>query len=338
MSHLRWDPTLREWVVYAPQRQDRTFLPPAEWCPLCPTREGAFPTEIPADRYEIVVFENRFPSLSTARAASGSPPEDCYRFDEASLAPSRPGDGACEVVLYTDNHSATLADMSEKRIGQLIEVWTDRYSELGARPEVAYVFIFENKGESIGVTLSHPHGQIYAYPFIPPRPAREILAAREFAAHEGECLHCTVLAQERRDGRRILVEGEAFSAFVPAYAHYPYEAHIYAHRCVGSVSDLRRHERTDLARVIKHVLMGYDALWTFSMPYIMAMHQAPTDGADYTGVAHMHLEFYPPHRTPEKLKYLAGSEAGAGAFVVDALPEDTAAALRQAIERAVMSS
>lgn len=339
MSHLRWDPTLQEWVIYAPQRQSRTFLPPTEWCPLCPTQEGgAFPTEIPAERYEIVVFENRFPSLSTARAANAGTHEECYSTCDASLVPMRRGDGVCEVVLYTDDHSATLAQMSDERIRQLIEVWTDRYNDLGSHTEVAYVFIFENKGTSIGVTLSHPHGQIYAYPFVPPRPARELVAARAFAAaHSGRCLHCAVLAQERSDGRRIIFEGSAFSAFAPAYAHYPYEVHIYAHRCVSSLSELHTDERVDLARVIKRVLAGYDALWNMSMPYIMAIHQAPTDGADYTGVAHLHLEFYPPHRTREKLKYLAGSEAGAGVFIVDVLPEDTAPALRQAIERVVFS-
>lgn len=294
---------------------------------------------MPVDHYEIVVFENRFPSFSSAHAASEEQPEELYRFGGTPLVPRRPGDGICEVVLYTDNHSATLANMSEERIGQLIEVWTDRYHELGARAEVAYVFIFENKGEAIGVTLSHPHGQIYAYPFIPPRPTRELLAAREYAAtHAGACLYCALLAQEQRDGRRIVCEGKAFSAFVPAYAHFPYEVHIYAHRCIGSLGELQPGERADLARVMKRVLAGYDALWDFSMPYIMAIHQAPTDGEDYMGLAHLHFEFYPPHRTREKLKYLAGSEAGAGVFIVDALPEDTAPALRQAIERAVLSS
>ena len=201
------------------------------------------------------------------------------------------------------------------------------------REWVAYVFIFENKGEAIGVTLHHPHGQIYGYPFVPPRPKKELEAARAHRREHGACLHCALLAEEHADGRRILHKGEHFTAFVPFYAHYPYEVHVYARRCVPSLAHLDEDERRDLARTLKRLLTGYDALWGFSLPYMMVMHQAPTDGEDHEGVAHFHVEFYPPNRTAEKLKYLAGSETGAGAFIVDVLPEDTAAELREAIER-----
>jgi UDPglucose--hexose-1-phosphate uridylyltransferase len=327
MNQLRWDPTLREWVAYATHRQERTFLPPAEWCPLCPTKPGGFPTEVPRASYEIVVFENRFPSFAP----------DAPTPDEAgsALTPTAPGRGVCEVVLYSADHHTTLAQMPERRIRQLIDVWADRYADLGALPFVEYVFIFENKGEVIGVTLHHPHGQIYAYPFIPPRPARELQAARDYRkAHGSGCLHCAVLAQEHEDGRRMLITSEHFSAFIPFFAHYPYEAHIYANRCARSLAALDHAERRDLARVLKRLLQGYDALWEFSFPYMMVMHQAPTDGGDYEGIAHFHIEFYPPYRTKDKLKYLAGSETGAGAFIMDALPEATAATLREAITRA----
>jgi UDPglucose--hexose-1-phosphate uridylyltransferase len=237
-----------------------------------------------------------------------------------------------EVVLYSDDHEATLAGMSEGRIRNLVEVWADRYRELGDREEVAYVFIFENKGEAIGVTLHHPHGQIYGYPFVPPRPEKELEAARGHREEHGSCLHCDLLAKEHADGRRIVHKGERFTAFVPFYAHYPYEAYIYARRCVPSIASLDEDERRDLAQTLKRLLAGYDALFGFSLPYVMAMHQAPTDGKDHDGVAHFHIEFYPPNRTAEKLKYLAGSEVGAGAFIVDALPETTAAELREAVE------
>jgi UDPglucose--hexose-1-phosphate uridylyltransferase len=223
--------------------------------------------------------------------------------------------------------------MSERRIGNLIEVWADRYEELGASEEVDYVFIFENKGEAIGVTLHHPHGQIYGYPFIPPRPAKELEAAREYRTQsEGRCLHCDLLSQEHEDARRILTKGEHFTAFIPFYAHFPYEAHVYSRRCASSIAELESAERRDLAAVLKRLLVGYDSLFGFSLPYMMVMHQAPTDGGTYDSIAHFHIEFYPPNRTADKLKYLAGSETGAGAFIMDVLPEVSAETLRGKIE------
>lgn len=328
MSELRWNPTAKEWVSYATHRQDRTFLPPKEYCPLCPTKsEDDFPTEVPRPSYEIAVFENKFPSFVP------DPPEPAE--SGTALTPTAPGRGICEVVLYTDDHTKTLAELDERRIGNLVEVWADRYAELGSLDFVDYVFIFENKGEAIGVTLHHPHGQIYGYPFVPPRPAKEIEAAREHRREKDRCLHCDVLSREHEDGRRILAKGEHFTAFIPFYARFPYEAHVYARRCVPSIADLSGEERRDLARVLKRLLVGYDNLFGFSLPYMMAMHQAPTDGDDYEGVAHFHIEFYPPNRTAEKLKYLAGSETGAGVFVMDAAPETTAGELRERIEEAV---
>ncbi len=325
MNQLRWDPTLQEWVAYATHRQDRTFLPPAEYCPLCPTRPGGFPTEVPRESYDIVVFENKFPSFSPEAPEPEEP--------GTALTPTAPGRGVAEVVLYSDDHDATLAGMSERRIRNLVEVWVDRYEELGSLDFVNYVFIFENKGEAIGVTLHHPHGQIYGYPFVPPRPARELNAAREYRSErEGRCVHCDLLSQEHEDGRRLISKGEHFTAFIPFYAHFPYEVHLYARRCVPSIADLRAEERRDMARLLKRLLVGYDRLFGFSLPYMMVMHQAPTDGEDYEGVAHFHVEFYPPNRTADKLKYLASSETGGGAFIVDALPEQTAETLRQAVE------
>ena len=325
MNQLRWDPTLREWVAYATHRQDRTFLPPAEYCPLCPTEPGGFPTEIPRESYDIVVFENKFPSYVP----------DAPEPDEpgTTLTPTAPGRGVAEVIVYSDEHEKTLAGLPEERVRNLVEVWADRYEELGALNYVDYVFIFENKGEAIGVTLHHPHGQIYGYPFVPPRPKKELEAARTHREEHGSCLHCDLLAEERADGRRILHGGEHSTAFVPFYAHYPYEAHVYAHRCVPSIADLDGDERRDLAHTLKRLLVGYDRLFGFSLPYVMVMHQAPTDGGEYGGVTHFHVEFYPPNRTAEKLKYLAGSEVGSGAFIMDALPEETAASLREAVER-----
>jgi len=319
MSELRWNPLLGEWTITATHRQERTFLPPANYCPLCPTQPGAFETEIPAPAFDIVVFENRFPSLQAV------PPLPAV--EGSALYPVRPAQGVCEVVVYTDRHTTTLAEESVERIRRLILVWCDRFAELGAREEVAYVYIFENKGEAIGVTLHHPHGQIYAYPFIPPRVARQLAQSRQHWARTGRDLLGDILAAEQDDGRRIVCENEAFVVFVPFFARYPYETLVVPKRQVTAIVDFNAHERQLLAEILKTLLVGYDRLFGFSLPYIMALHQRPTDGQDYPYVR-FYIEFLPPHRTAAKLKYLAGSESGAGAFINDTIPEETAPRLR----------
>jgi UDPglucose--hexose-1-phosphate uridylyltransferase len=319
MSEIRWNPLLGEWTITATHRQERTFLPPADYCPLCPTQPGAFETEIPAPAFDIVVFENRFPSLQAV------PPPPVV--EGSALYPVRPAHGICEVVVYTDRHTTTLAEESVERIRRLILVWCDRFAELGAREEVAYVYIFENKGEAIGVTLHHPHGQIYAYPFIPPRIARQLAQSRQHWARTGRDLLGDILAAEQDDGRRIVCENDAFAVFVPFFARYPYETLLVPKRQVTAIVDFDAYERQRLAEILKTLLVGYDRLFGFSLPYIMALHQRPTDGKTYPYVR-FYIEFLPPHRTATKLKYLAGSESGAGVFINDTIPEETAPRLR----------
>ncbi|MBM3268985.1 MAG: galactose-1-phosphate uridylyltransferase [Candidatus Sericytochromatia bacterium] len=319
MSELRWHPLLEEWVVTATHRQDRTFLPPPDFCPLCPTRPGGFPTEVPADNYQFVVFENKFPSFRREPPAPAVAGDDFYRVAPAA--------GGCEVVLYSPEHGGTLADRPVGDIERLVRVWTDRYRVLGSRPEVDYVFIFENKGEAIGVTLHHPHGQIYAFSYLPPRIERELAAAANHHARTGKCVYCDVLARELADGCRIVAENASWVAVIPFFARYPYETYLLPRAHRDSLLDLSRSERTDFARLLKTVLVKFDGLWGFSLPYMMVMHQAPTDGIARPGT-HLHVEFYPPLRTPQKLKYLAGCESGAGTFINDTLPEEKAAELR----------
>lgn len=325
MSELRWNPVLGEWVITATHRQDRTFLPPRDYCPLCPTVSGRAPTEIDRSAFEIAVFENKFPSL---RLAPGEP-----SIRGTDLHPVRPAVGACEVVVYTPRHDATLADASVEHLDRLIAVWASRTVELGASPDVDCVFVFENKGEAIGVTLHHPHGQIYAYPYVPPVIDREAVEARRHVREHGSCLWCRDQREELADGRRIVLEHESWVAGVPFAARWPFELHLVPRRHVGWLHELDRAERRGLAEVLRSVLRGYDALFGFSLPYIMAVHQRPTDGADRDAY-HLHIEFYPPNRTESKLKYLAGSETGAGAFINDTLPEETALRLRAAVASA----
>ena len=322
MSELRWHPILEEWVITATHRQDRTFFPPPDYNPLAPTKPGGFPTEVPAPDYDIVVFENKFPSLRR------DPPPPAV--EGTALMPVRPADGVCEVVVYTPQADATLAELPLEKIEHLIWVWTDRFAELGARPEVDYVFIFENKGREIGVTLTHPHGQIYAYPFIPPKLQTELNAAKKHWDRTGRNLFLDVLQQELEDGRRVVVQNDSFVATVPFFARYPYEVHITAQRPgVGALTDMTRDEQHDLATILKTMLGKFDNLFQISLPYMMVLHQRPTTGTSEDFPHYQfHIEFYPPNRTKDKLKYLAGSEAGAGAYINDTLAEDKAAELR----------
>lgn len=316
---MRWNPLLEEWVVTATHRQDRTFLPPKDYCPLCPAKPGGFPTEVPASNYEIVCFENRFPTFRQNPGEPSVEGDDLFRVEKSR--------GVCEVVLYTPRHDGSLTDLSLDEIEKLVLVWTDRYRDLGSRKEIKYVFIFENKGEIIGVTIPHPHGQIYAFPYIPPQIRRELDASKKYYRKKGSCLLCDILGKERADGRRLVCENRSFTAVIPFYARYPYEVHLFSRRHLGSLAEMREKEHRDLACLLKELLLRYDALWDRSLPYMMVMHQSPTDGRAYPHY-HFHIEFYPPYRTPDKLKFLAGCESGAGTFINDTLPEEKAAELR----------
>lgn len=315
-SHLRWHPLRGEWVAYASHRQDRTFLPPAEYNPLAATTDPSRPTELPAGPWEVAAFENLFPTL--VRGADAAPAIDVA---------TRPGRGACEVIVFTQDPSASLGSLPLQRLELIAEVWADRYLDLGAREEVDYVFEFENRGVEVGVTLGHPHGQIYAYPFVPPIPARELRQQAEFLATHGRGLLEDIVAKELADGRRVLYGGEHVVAFVPVFARYPYEVWIATRRAAPSIAAFSEIERAEFARALKTVLLKYDRLWSRPFPYIMSFHQAPTDGLPHPE-AHFHAEFYPAYRMPGRLKYLAGSEMGAGVFTADTLPEEKARELR----------
>ncbi|MHB8587501.1 MAG: galactose-1-phosphate uridylyltransferase [Candidatus Dormibacteraceae bacterium] len=309
MPDLRFDLLRREWVAYATERNDRTFLP-TDFCPLCPSGSGG-DSEVPLDDFEVVVFENRFPAFG--------PDRDGGR-------PVRPPSTGCEVVVYTPEHKMTLAQLPVERVRLLVDVWADRYVELGSRPDVAYVYIFENKGEEVGVTLHHPHGQIYALPFVPPFADQELRSSHEHVVDTGRCLHCDTIKDES-EGPRVVFSGDSMVAFVPKAARWPYEVHIYPRRHVRSIAQLDSGERWDFADALLRVTSAYDRHFGFSTPYVMAMHQSPTDGSEWLQ-SHLHVEFYPPHRRKDRLKYVAGVELGAGTFVNDTKPETTAAALR----------
>jgi len=212
-----------------------------------------------------------------------------------------------------------------------VEVWTDRFEELSSYPFVEYVLIFENKGKEIGVTIPHPHGQIYAYPFLPPLIEREILSAHKYYEQFGNCLFCAVMEQELQDGRRLITRNEHFVAFVPFFARFPYEVHVLPVRHVGTLPEMSTEEHWSLAEMLSVVTRTLRNLWEMSIPYIMLLHQSPAREVNSPSY-HFHVEFYPFNRTRDKLKYLAGSEQ-AGTFINDTLAEETAASLRESLAR-----
>ncbi|MFI7016240.1 galactose-1-phosphate uridylyltransferase [Streptomyces sp. NPDC050164] len=310
-SEIRRDPLLGDSVAIASHRQGRTYHPPADECPLCPS-EGDRLSEIPDSSYDVVVFENRFPSLA--------------------------GDsGRCEVVCFTSDHDASFADLTEEQAGLVLEAWTDRTSELSHLPSVEQVFCFENRGAEIGVTLQHTHGQIYAYPFTTPRTA---LMLRSVAAHKemtgGENLFDAVLERELAD-ERVVLEGEHWVAFVPYTAHWPYEVHLYPKRRVPDLLGLDEAARTEFPKVYLELLRRFDRIFGEGeppTPYIAAWHQAPFGALEeFDGVVRedfaLHLELFTIRRTSGKLKFLAGSESGMNVFINDVPPERAAERLRE---------
>ncbi len=316
--HLRWHPLRGEWVAYASHRQGRTFMPPAEYNPLAPTSNPEFPTELPQGKYDVAVFENRFPSMTPL---AHDPP--------ASIVKTLPANGACEVVVFTQDPEASLGSLALEHLDLLLQVWGDRTRVLAANPQIQYVLPFENKGVEVGVTLHHPHGQIYAYPFIPPVPARMLEMQQAYFREHQRGLLQDLIQKEISDNQRIIYQDEHAIAFVPVCARYPYEVWIAPKQPVPTFVDLTVQQRWALALALKTVTLKYDGLWHRPFPYLMAWFQAPTDGTHPE--AHLHAEFYPPYRTSDRLKYLAGTELAAGMFANDALPEEKAYELQAVV-------
>lgn len=315
-TEIRRDPLLEQWVIVAGHRQARTFLPPTSECPLCPTR-GDQLTEIPESDYEVVVFENRFPSLMMDATSDVEDPQ------------TRPGLGRCEVVTFTSDHSSSLSQVDPARMRLVLEAWIDRTRELSTLQGVEYVFVFENRGVEIGVTLPHPHGQIYAYPFVPPRDERMREVARKYREATGRNVYQEVIADEETDGRRIIYSGDTWVAFVPRAARWPFEMQLFTRRPVARLTDLNEAEKEEFSRAYLGILRGLDRVLGVPMPYISAWHQAPVNTRDDD--SRLFLEIFSLRRAAEKLKYLAGSESAAWVWINDISPEQAADALREAI-------
>lgn len=328
---LRRDPLTGEWIPLAAHRMNRTFLPPADANPLAPARPGATyqDGEIPDTDYDVVVFENRFPSLldvpgadPTTHAAAGEP-----------LWQRRAAVGRCEVVCFSSDPTASLATVGPRRMRTVVEAWTDRTRTLGALPGVEQVFCFENRGKEVGVTLHHPHGQIYAFPYVTPRTRTMLDQARAHHEATGRVLLRDVLDAELRHGERVVLESEHWVAYVPYAARWPVEVHLAPRRDVPDLPALTDAEKADLSTTYLELLRRLDQFFVdgdgraIPLPYISGWHQAPVrDGRD---LSRLHLQVFSVLRAPGKLKYLAGVESAMASWISDTTPERIARRLQE---------
>ncbi|QDZ14806.1 galactose-1-phosphate uridylyltransferase [Humibacter ginsenosidimutans] len=321
---MRQDPLTGEWISIATARQNRVVLPPTELDPLAPQSPGN-PSEIPSD-YDVAVFENRSPSFGPLLTDEDAP-HSLADLSEIGIGRVRTSIGRCEVVCFSPEHTGAFGSISASRARTVIEAWADRTAALSAIDGIQQVFPFENRGEAIGVTLGHPHGQIYAYPYITPRTQRLLASVEAY----GSRLFGDILDFERA-GERMLIAGTRWSAYVPFAARWPLEVHLMPHRQVPDFAHTTDDERAELATLYLRLLRGVDALYDTPTPYIAAWHQAPVNL--HRDDVRLHLQLTSPRRAADKLKFLAGSEAAMGAWVGDIPPETQAAALREAIARA----
>ena len=320
IGELRLDPLVNEWVAMAAHRQGRVFLPPKELCPLCPST-GENLTEVPEEDFEVVVFDNKSPSLR--------PPEGDWALPDMAGPDTDTGSaaGKCEVICFTADHGKALKDLSTERIRVLLEAWIDRTRELSKEKFIHHIAPFENRGEEVGVTLAHPHGQIYAYSYIPPKVSRMLEVAKKHKERTGKVLFDEIVAREIKDEERIVAENKHWVAYVPYAARYSFEIHVAPKVSVADLSELTSEVADAYPAIAKEVLQRLDGVFDIPMAYIAAWHQAPVrEGRD---LLRLHWQITSVRRAPGKLKYLAGSESSMGAFIMDLRPEQSAAQLRE---------
>jgi UDPglucose--hexose-1-phosphate uridylyltransferase len=322
IGEIRHNALLDDWVVVAAHRQGRTFYPPKEMCPLCPTAADATDmlTEIPEADYEVAVFDNRFPSLT--RPTTGFTFPKLVGLQDVDIEAA----GKCEVVCFTPHHDVSFHQLTDKQARVVLEAWIDRTRELSKLPDIVHIAPFENRGIEIGVTLSHPHGQIYGYSYIPSATRQMENAANKHWDTTGGILLDDIVARELKDEVRIIAKNEHWIAYVPFATRYPYEIHVAPLKSVRTLVDLDVEQADAFSVVYLESLRRLDGLFNIEMPYIAAWHQAPI--RDHQSNLRLHMQITCIRRSPEKLKYLAGSESAMGAWISDVTPEAAAADLK----------
>lgn len=304
--------------MIASNRQTRPQMP-KDWCPFCPG-SGKVP-----DEFDVYKYDNDFPALSQNPPIPDDVANDFFKTSENY--------GKCEVVLYSSNHTITLPELPQNHIEKIVDLWCERFKALSADEKIKYVFIFENKGDVVGVTMPHPHGQIYGYPFVPKKLELETSSAKDYYNENGKCLFCDWLQNETEAEKRIIFKNEHFTVFLPFFSEYPYGIYIMSNSHKQYITDFNEEEKKALATTLKQATGTLDCLFDTHFPYMMCMHNAPVNNGDYSNDFHFHIEFFTPMRSKDKVKFNASSETGAWAHCNPTCPEETAAELRQAYNK-----
>lgn len=317
MAELRYDPLTNDWIMIASHRQNRPQMP-KDWCPFCPG-SGKVP-----DDFDVLEYDNDFPALMQ------NPPVP----DDVAAGPYKtaPCHGKCEVILYSKEHTVTLPELPLPHVRKLVDLWCERHNIISADEKIKYVFIFENRGEVVGVTMPHPHGQIYGYPFIPKKLELECASMKKHKKETGKCLICDMMETEISEKKRIIFENEDFVVFIPFFSAYPYGLYIVSKAHKQYITEFTEREKDNLAAAIKNAAGTLDSLFDYTFPYMMCMHQAPVNSGDVSDF-HFHIEFYPPMRSRDKQKFNASSETGAWAHCNPTCPEEKAEELRAAYKK-----
>jgi len=315
MAELRWHPLIKDWVIIASHRQNRPQMP-KDWCPFCPG-SGKVP-----ENYEVLKYDNDFPSLSQDPPVPDDDPTEFYKIKEAY--------GKCEVILYSPQHTITLPELSVEHVKKLVDLWTERFIEIKKDEKIKYIFIFENRGELVGVTMPHPHGQIYGYSYIPKKLELELDSCKEHYEEKGTCLICDMVEDEMKFKERIIFENRDFVVFLPFFTEYPYGIYIVSKRHIQNLTQFSENEKMSLAQTVRDAAGTLDSLFGFQFPYMMCMHQDPVNSGDFSEYYHFHIEFFPPLRAADKQKFNASSETGAWAHANPTKPEEKAGEIRDA--------
>lgn len=318
MSELRWNPILKDWVMVASNRQNRPQMP-KDWCPFCP---GS--ARVP-DNYDVLKYDNDFPALSNNPPLPSKVNSAVYKTSEAY--------GKCEVILYSPEHNAALWELSTDHIYKLVELWCERFSDLSSDKKIKYILLFENRGEEVGVTMPHPHGQIYAYSKMPLKIKTELNSCMEYYKNTAQCLICDINKEEVNFNKRVIIENDEFIVYLPFFTDYPYGVFIASKKHISKITDFNENQKRNFADILKRVTGTFDVLFNKRFPYMMCIHQAPVNSPEYENYDdyyHFHVEFYPPLRSESKIKYNASSEMGAWATCNPCSVEDTALDLKRA--------
>ncbi|HHW46358.1 MAG TPA: galactose-1-phosphate uridylyltransferase [Clostridiales bacterium] len=318
MAELRYHPLIKDWVIIASHRQARPQMP-KDYCPFCPG-SGKVP-----DDFEVYAYDNDFPALSQNPPKPDDVATDFFKTAEAY--------GKCEVILYSPDHNATIPELSVPHIAKLVDLWVERFEYMKSDPKIKYVFIFENRGELVGVTMPHPHGQIYGYSKMPKKIQLELESSKEYFAEKGSCIFCDMLKEELEFKQRIIFRNESFTVFLPFFCEYPYGVYIISNRHVNNIAELDSNERVLLAQTIRDTVGMLDSLFGYKFPYMMCMHNGPVNFEHSSDYYHFHIEFFPPMRSADKQKFNASSETGVWAHCNPTSPEEKSEELRAAYEK-----